>query len=246
MAIPFSEKLAQAAPHLTIDYLLEFTASYEKLTTAYKCNAVQVVTPWVKNLVHCNPPGDHEATVMKLRECIRALIDLTVKETEISTMIQKHIWVEVGKLDAICVGIVLDELVRCAVDGGIGSQRCEAMADTLVSLSSIVIRGKVITRLRKVFRSVSTAVAHILAGCWTSRRDSNPQSHGPHVLGRNIDSHSPIACLGVQYAPASSNYDYRARNSAHDHSPSWHWASRNEDSRTWHDIKSHPLYAGAV
>ena len=65
-------------------------------------------------------------------------------------MIQKTIWAEIAKLDTTVVMIALDELVRAATDGGIGSRRCEIMADTLIVLSSISVRGKILSKLRKV------------------------------------------------------------------------------------------------
>jgi len=65
-------------------------------------------------------------------------------------MIQKTIWAEIAKLDTGIVMIALDELVRAATDGGIGTRRCEIVADTLVVLSSISVRGKILSKLRKV------------------------------------------------------------------------------------------------
>lgn len=44
---------------------------------------------------------------------------------------------------------VLDELMRAAVDGGLGSQRCESVANIMSSLTSINTRGRIIMRLRK-------------------------------------------------------------------------------------------------
>ena len=40
--------------------------------------------------------------------------------------------------------------MRAAVDGGIGSQRCEIVADTMSSLSSINVRARIAARIRKV------------------------------------------------------------------------------------------------
>ena len=65
-------------------------------------------------------------------------------------MIHKYIWVEIGNLDPPMVTIVLDELVRAATDGGIGSRRCETIARTAAALSSVSVRGKIFTKLRRV------------------------------------------------------------------------------------------------
>ena len=64
--------------------------------------------------------------------------------------IQKHIWAEVAKLDSYIVDIVLDELVRTATDGGIGSPRCETISHIVATLSSINVRGRIYLKLRKV------------------------------------------------------------------------------------------------
>lgn len=65
-------------------------------------------------------------------------------------MLQRLLWTEVSKLDNRVVNITLDELFRAAIDGGISSRRCEAIAETLVVLASINVRGKVLAKLRRV------------------------------------------------------------------------------------------------
>jgi hypothetical protein len=64
--------------------------------------------------------------------------------------IQKHIWAEVAKLDSDIVDIILDELVRAATDGGIGTRRCETISHIVAALSSINVRGRIYSKLRKV------------------------------------------------------------------------------------------------
>lgn len=64
--------------------------------------------------------------------------------------IQKHIWAEVAKLDSDIMDIVLDELVRAATDGGIGTRRCETISHIVATLSSINVRGRIYSKLRKV------------------------------------------------------------------------------------------------
>ena len=64
--------------------------------------------------------------------------------------IQEHIWAEVAKLDSNIVDIILDELVRAATDGGIGTRRCETISYIVGALSSITVRGRIYSKLRKV------------------------------------------------------------------------------------------------
>lgn len=63
--------------------------------------------------------------------------------------IQAKIWTPLTKVNDL-VGVVLDSFIQYAVEHGAGSPQAEALADTFVTLSSVTIRGKVISRLRKV------------------------------------------------------------------------------------------------
>jgi neurofibromin 1 len=67
-----------------------------------------------------------------------------------SSTIQKYVWREIGKLDSTVVNVVLDELIRGAIDGGIGSQRCEVIGRIVSGLSSINVKGRLLSRLRRV------------------------------------------------------------------------------------------------
>jgi neurofibromin 1 len=68
--------------------------------------------------------------------------------------IQKHIWAEVAKLDSNIVDIILDELIRAATDGGIGTRRCETISHIVAALSSINVRGRIYSKLRKALSKV--------------------------------------------------------------------------------------------
>lgn len=71
---------------------------------------------------------------------------------QISSTIQKYVWTEIGKLDSTVVNVILDELIRTAVDGGVGSRRCETVARIVAALSSINVRGRLFSKLRRVSR----------------------------------------------------------------------------------------------
>ena len=66
---------------------------------------------------------------------------------------QKAIWAEIAKLDSIAVNIALDELMRAAIDGGASSHACEVIALIMTPLSSINVRGQILSKMRKVRRS---------------------------------------------------------------------------------------------
>lgn len=169
--VSVSEGLASHAPHLTMDFIAEVASSYPKMVTPMRANSLQYLGPWMKNLpLFVDPTSKFfEASGTRFRDCIRLLIDLTTSEGEVcdtiyvtltilrhdvllqlSAYVQRYIWSEVGKLETNTVNIILDELMRAAVDGGMGSIRCERVADTMYSINSINVRGRILARIRKV------------------------------------------------------------------------------------------------
>lgn len=62
---------------------------------------------------------------------------------------QKAIWTEISKLDSAVVNIALDELMRAAIDGGASSHACEVIALIMTPLSSINVRGQILSKMRK-------------------------------------------------------------------------------------------------
>ncbi|KAG1772191.1 hypothetical protein EV702DRAFT_1246575 [Suillus placidus] len=147
---PIIVSKAGFAPKLTLDFISVISAGMDKATAAQRITCLQYMSPWVKNLAKfCNPTNSlYEHSGARLRDCVRSLIDLTISDLEaspdrvakINSMIHKHIWVEIGRQESTLVYIVLEELIRAASDGGIGSRRCE----------TIDVRGRIFSKLRKV------------------------------------------------------------------------------------------------
>lgn len=55
-----------------------------------------------------------------------------------------------GQCDTAVINVVLDEIMRAAVDGGLGSSRCETMVDVLTAMGSKIAKGRILAKLRKV------------------------------------------------------------------------------------------------
>ena len=106
----------------------------------------------------------------KLRDAIHFLVNLLVKNDDVGLffmrrtkplaetrqlvpMVQKIIRGRIAKLDTEIVTVALNELVLAATYGGFGSPRCEIVANTLKpdNLSSISVRGEILSKLRKVW-----------------------------------------------------------------------------------------------
>ncbi|KDQ15349.1 hypothetical protein BOTBODRAFT_54648 [Botryobasidium botryosum FD-172 SS1] len=150
-AAHFSEKVAAHAPALTLDFLAEFFVGYDRARTPQKTSCLHYMSSWLPNLSSFqDPTSDHyEHAGVKLRNTIRSIIDITIKDEDVYPVLQRAVWSEISKLDIRVLNIVLDELFRAAIDGGMGSRRCEAVADTLVVLSSINTRGRLLAKLRR-------------------------------------------------------------------------------------------------
>ncbi|KAG0047826.1 Ras GTPase activating protein ira2 [Gryganskiella cystojenkinii] len=145
-----SEMLARTESHLTLEFLTECFIGFQKTPKALKPRCLEFVSPWLSNLAkYCRSSSDNHAGFAKTREIIKGLIDMTVNEPEIYGSMQDIIWSRVEEIDALVV-LVLDLFISESMDGGIGSVQAEKLGDTLVTLSSVSISGKVISRLRKV------------------------------------------------------------------------------------------------
>lgn len=83
-------------------------------------------------------------------------------------LVQAKIWKTIGKVDDI-INIVLDAFILYSNQHGVGSTQAEAMADTFVTLSNVAVRGKVISRLRKVLQKTSFKPTRVLTDhpTWT-------------------------------------------------------------------------------
>ncbi|CAK5277391.1 unnamed protein product [Mycena citricolor] len=149
-----SEQLSSFVPQLTLDFVSEIAAamtSIEKSAISQRVSCVQYLSPWIKNMVlFVNPTSAlYERSGARVRDAVRVLCDMSTSQPELISATQRFVWSEVGKLDPLLVDVILDELVRAATDGGVGSIRCETIGLLLASMASINVRGKLIAKLRK-------------------------------------------------------------------------------------------------
>lgn len=71
-----------------------------------------------------------------------------------SKLIQAKIWKTIAKVDEL-LNLVIDTFIQVANRFGVGSPQAEALADTLVTLSNVTVRSKLISHLRKVIHRTS-------------------------------------------------------------------------------------------
>jgi neurofibromin 1 len=73
--VQLSERLAEFAPELTLDFMSEVStamASMDRSAVAQRINSLRYMSPWVKNLVHFPNPTSplYERSGAGLRDCI--------------------------------------------------------------------------------------------------------------------------------------------------------------------------------
>lgn len=83
-----SEKLAVFAPQLTLDFIQEVANGMKDAEVSARISCLQYMSPWVRNLSQFTDPANrlYEHSGAKLRECVRALIDLTVGDQDVRSL----------------------------------------------------------------------------------------------------------------------------------------------------------------
>ena len=163
--LAISTHLSKTVPHLTLEFLLECCVGFLKSSKELKHYCLEYMTPWLPNIAkYCSPVFIHNPTCNdpqfnKLKEVIRMLIDLTVKEVEMNASIQSRIWHTLGKVEEI-LPLIIDAFISTAINNGIGTQHTEISANTIVTLASAnldIVAGKIISQLRRAINSSSSS-----------------------------------------------------------------------------------------
>ncbi|TFY83118.1 hypothetical protein EWM64_g893 [Hericium alpestre] len=160
-----SERIASLVPHLTLDFVCEVSTAVEKAAKEQRLHCLTYMSPWLKHLPLFVDPtfASYDHSGAKMRDCIRLLIDITLSDPTTLPISHRLIWAEIAKLDSPVINVVLDELMRAAIDGGLGSQRCEIIATVMAPLSSIHVRGQIFSKMRKALGKTSAKPTRSLA-----------------------------------------------------------------------------------
>ena len=82
-----SEKLAASETGLTLEFLKEFFTGFYKSNTPQKHLCLQYMSPWLPNLaLYYRNGSENQPNVVKARDIIKDLIDMTTKEPEVITI----------------------------------------------------------------------------------------------------------------------------------------------------------------
>ncbi|ORY28775.1 hypothetical protein BCR39DRAFT_533800 [Naematelia encephala] len=153
LVMDISRALAGSVPQLTLDFLKEWSIGFSKADIPQKTACLFYVGPWLSNLDNCAKPS-REGGVEMIRavaEIVRGLVNVTATEKQrLNISIYERIWKPLTRAQDALVDVMINEILHIALDAGMASEKTECVADILVSISSIAIRGKVIAKLRKL------------------------------------------------------------------------------------------------
>lgn len=146
-----SRDFALAAPGVTLEFLLSFFDGFERAAPSQKTVCLHYLSPWLSNLVmfvHTSREQQGEYH-RRIKEILNQLISITTKQPDMYAIMQRCVWSQLSRLDDL-IPIFLDVFTEAAMDSGLHTERFEAVLDTMVSFGSINLRGKLLSRLRKV------------------------------------------------------------------------------------------------
>ncbi|KAI9317519.1 hypothetical protein BX666DRAFT_2026794 [Dichotomocladium elegans] len=154
--VSISESLSSTESHLTLEFLNECLVGFNKSNDLMRQLCLDYMAPWLRNLaLYCrHNPDDNNKNLTKTKDVIRLLIEMTVTRADMYKHMQAKVWKTFAQVDDM-VNLIIDSFVQYSVEHGVGSPQAEVMADTIVTMSSISVRGKVISRLRRVIQRSS-------------------------------------------------------------------------------------------
>lgn len=151
-----SEKLAKSEPGLTHDFLSEFFIGWEKLSSEERPLSVMYMSPWLSNLGKHIMLGDNDGEKgrEKIAAIARKLIQTVIQTPTCTVCFQEHVWPVIARDDAL-VETFLDEMVKIGLDSGPEIELSSAVASIAASVGTLIMKGKIIARLRKVINRSS-------------------------------------------------------------------------------------------
>lgn len=162
-----SETLAASAPRLTLDLLLESFRSLRVMPTPQSLAYLLALRPWYQNIASAALVGSPDAVAQaaKVEEIIKRLVhlgqDASVRSplpticsscswlAQLFSILQSRIWPVLAKMDDLAP-VVLDGLVDEATRYSDPRTELARTPDIAAAVSSLSLRGKLITRLRAV------------------------------------------------------------------------------------------------
>ncbi|KAL1917866.1 uncharacterized protein VTP21DRAFT_3700 [Calcarisporiella thermophila] len=163
-----SEQLAKSEPQLTLDFLSEWFVGFTKSQIAHKQLCLSYISPWLSNLGKFINAGRgvqssdlSSPELNRVREIICQLLEITATQSQIFPTILSRVWCTLSQIEEI-IPLILDSCVRYAVKHGAISPQADMMADLIVALSSTILSGKLVSRLRNAITRTSIKPTYLL------------------------------------------------------------------------------------
>ncbi|TGJ85449.1 hypothetical protein E0Z10_g3290 [Xylaria hypoxylon] len=154
--INMSKTLAQEEPQLTADFLNEFFVGWENFSDEQKPLSLAYMAPWIPGLRTSllGDESDSERGKEKIAAIFQKLIDTAAVDSSLCLALEHTVLPSIYK-DEILLDIFLEEIIKAALIVGPYDDNIQALTTTVTAISTITLRGKVISRLRKALnRSV--------------------------------------------------------------------------------------------
>ncbi|RCI08274.1 hypothetical protein L249_8358 [Ophiocordyceps polyrhachis-furcata BCC 54312] len=150
--VNISKELARTEPHLTADFLTEFLVSWASLPKEQKPLSLEYLTPWLSglrtNVLPSETDGDRARE--KVAGLLRKLIDIVLDEDLLYVM-EHFVWPSIAQ-DELILEIFLDELIKIFVGSSsrdVPDVDLHPISSIVISIGTVSLQGKVISRLRK-------------------------------------------------------------------------------------------------
>ncbi|RDA91312.1 hypothetical protein CP533_3012, partial [Ophiocordyceps camponoti-saundersi (nom. inval.)] len=162
-----SKRLARTEPHLTADFLTEFLVSWGSLPKEQKTVSLECLSPWLSNLrtnvLTHEVDGDRgrEKVARLLRQVIELVLDHSLHHT-----LQHFVWPIIAR-DELILEIFLDELIKANVGSSspdVGNDDSCPMSSIVISIGTVSLQGKLISRLWKAVNRSSLRLTRQLPG----------------------------------------------------------------------------------
>ncbi|EFA82125.1 neurofibromin [Heterostelium album PN500] len=158
--IRISEKLSKTQTPLTLEFLQESLHGFTKASAIAKHLVLDYIEPWIPNLALFSqrPSSEHSERYKKTINVINQLIDLSIKEVSMKSVILAKIWTTFGRQKESLILLVLKCLVRKCQDSGFGHPNSEAICEMVSSMGSVasqLVSGKLISRVIRILERTS-------------------------------------------------------------------------------------------
>ncbi|KAK4119986.1 hypothetical protein N657DRAFT_683989 [Parathielavia appendiculata] len=154
--IKISESLARTEPQLTADFLNEFFVGWDSFLDEQKPLSLAYMAPWIPGLRTSLLPAeaDSDKGREKIAALFRKLIDIALQDPTLTFALEQSVWPVISK-DEVLLDILFEEIIKAALSHGFEDDQTETLTALANSIGTITLRGKIISRLRKVLNRSS-------------------------------------------------------------------------------------------